>query len=215
MTSTGKHFLPAAGRDAFLPLYDPLTWLLGAGRVRRRLLKQAAPEAHHHILDIGCGTGSLAVAVKRAHPGVEVTGLDPDGKALARARRKAERAGVHVRFDLGLADALAYPDATFDRVLSSFMFHHVPGDEKPKMLSEVRRVLKPGGRFHMVDFQAGDSGGHAFLGTFLHTHDRLKDNTEGRILELLTDAGFDRPVRLGGAAWLVGRIAFYRAERTA
>ena len=150
-------------------------------------MKQAGLAAAHTVIDIGCGTGSLAVAIKRSHPALEVTGLDPDEKALARARRKAERASLRIRFDQGFSDALAYPDESFDVALSSFMYHHLLRDEKQKMLAEVRRVLKTGGRFHMVDFQAGDSGGHGFVGARLHSHERLKDNTEGRVLSLPFD----------------------------
>ena len=82
------------------------------------------------MLDIGCGTGSLVVLVKRLFPDVEVVGLDPDEKALARAARKARRVGASIQFDRGFSDALDYPDASFDRVFSSFMFHHLERDEK-------------------------------------------------------------------------------------
>ena len=91
-----------------LPLYDPLTRLLRLDRARRDLLVQANLQPRHRVLDIGCGTGSLAVLIKQLHPDVEVVGLDPDEKALARARRKARRAGVTIQFDLAFSDDLAY-----------------------------------------------------------------------------------------------------------
>ena len=72
------------------------------------------------MLDIGCGKGALAVLIKRLHPGVDVVGLDPDQKALARTKRKA----VLIRSDPGFSHQLPYPEASFDRVLSTFMFHH-------------------------------------------------------------------------------------------
>jgi SAM-dependent methyltransferase len=83
-----RRYLPAAGRDIFLPLYDPLTRLMGGERILRRLLDQASIKPNHRVLDVGCGTGTLAVLIKREHPGVDVVGLDPDPKALARARGK-------------------------------------------------------------------------------------------------------------------------------
>src|SRR5918994_1732899 len=86
MEEIQKTYLPAAGHDWMLPLYDPLVKLLGGDRARRALLDQALIRPGHRILDIGCGTGTLVVLLKCLHPGVEGIGLDPDPKALARAR---------------------------------------------------------------------------------------------------------------------------------
>src|SRR6266567_5999576 len=91
---SNKTYIPAAGSDWFLPLYDPMTKLLGLEKARRVLLDQAALRPLDRVLEIGCGTGSFSLLIKRYHPDVEVVGLDPDPKALERARRKAERAGV-------------------------------------------------------------------------------------------------------------------------
>lgn len=107
------------GVDWLLPIYDPFTRLLGVGRTRVTLLAQAQLESGHRILDIGCGTGSLAVLAKQRFPDADVVGIDPDERALERATRKARRGGVQVRFDRGFADALDYPSASFDRVFSS------------------------------------------------------------------------------------------------
>jgi ubiquinone/menaquinone biosynthesis C-methylase UbiE len=142
MEST-RTYLPAAGHDWLLPLYDPFVKLFGGDALRRALLKQAALRPSQRVLDVGCGTGTLATMIKRLHPDVEVVGLDPDSKALARARRKVARAALSIQFDQGFADELPYPEASFDRALSSFMFHHLPPDEKGRMLRAVRRVLKP------------------------------------------------------------------------
>jgi ubiquinone/menaquinone biosynthesis C-methylase UbiE len=135
---SSRTYLPAAGHDWLLPLYDPFVKLLGGDAVRRALLNQAALQPGHRVLDVGCGTGTLAMMIKRLHLDVEVVGFGPDPKALARARHKAARAALSPRFDQGFADELPYPEASFDRVLSSFMFHHLPPDEKGSMLRAVR-----------------------------------------------------------------------------
>src|SRR5688572_1932687 len=142
-----------------LPFYDPLVKLMGGDSARLALLDQAAIRPGHRVLDIGCGTGTLVVQVKRLHPGADVVGLDPDPKALARAKRKVDRAGLSIQFDQGFSDRLPYPDQSFDRVLSSFMLHHLEGDVKQTTLREVRRVLKPGGSFHILDFGGPQSNG--------------------------------------------------------
>jgi ubiquinone/menaquinone biosynthesis C-methylase UbiE len=210
-TESRRPFLPGMGVDWLLPVYDSFTWLLGLDRVRRNFLFQARLQPGHRVLDIGCGTGTLAVLVKELLPSVDVTGVDPDDKAVARAARKARRRGVNVRFDRGYADALAYPDASFDRVLSSFMFHHLDRGDKERTVREVRRVLRPGGSLHLVDFGRPDPTCRRSWLPGLHTPHRLTDNDEQTIVGLLRDAGFLSVTKTEERSWLgVARIVSYR-----
>jgi ubiquinone/menaquinone biosynthesis C-methylase UbiE len=149
---TRKTYLPAAGKDWLLPLYDPFTKVLGVEASHRKLINQAGISPGHRVLEIGCGTGNLAILVKRLNPASQVVAIDPDPKALARARRKSERRGATIQFDEGFAEELPYPDASFDRVFSAFMLHHVKPDAKALSLQEAFRVLKPGGSLHLADF---------------------------------------------------------------
>jgi ubiquinone/menaquinone biosynthesis C-methylase UbiE len=118
--------------------------LLGFDSALRELISGANIELSNHVLDIGC-TGTLLVKLKRQYGAAQVVGLDPDPKALRRARLKAARAAVSVQLDQGVADELLYEQDSFDRVFSSFMFHHLNQPERENMLREVLRVLKPGG----------------------------------------------------------------------
>ncbi len=124
MTKSARTYLPAAGRDLFLPLYDPIVKLLGGGAAREALLAQAGIRPTDRVFDLGCGTGTMAMAIQKQFAGVEIVGLDPDPRALARARKKAARESLTIQFDQGFGDQLPYPAASFDRALSSFMFHH-------------------------------------------------------------------------------------------
>jgi ubiquinone/menaquinone biosynthesis C-methylase UbiE len=214
MTTTERSYLPAAGRDFLLPAYDPLTRLLGVDRARRALVDQSGLRAYFRVLDVGCGTGSLAVLVKTLYPAVQVVGVDPDPKALDIARRKVDGIGLSIKFDRGFGDALGYPDASFDRVLSSMMFHHVPDDEKPRMLREIRRVLKPDGRLELLDFDGPDGGLHGALGRLLHSHARLRGNSEDRVLQLVEEAGFTGVHRTASTRAFFGRLAYYQASAT-
>ena len=207
-----RTFLPAAGHDLFLPFYDPLTKILGAERVRNRLIDQAALRPQQRVLEIGCGTGALLMKVKRRHPDVAVVGLDPDNKALDRARRKARAARVTFELERGFSNELPYPAGAFDRVFSCLMFHHLEDDEKQPTLREVLRVLKPGGRLEMVDFGGPGPGLHSRLTRLFHAHERLSDNSEERVLGRMAEAGLANARALGHASLLVGRVIFYRAS---
>jgi ubiquinone/menaquinone biosynthesis C-methylase UbiE len=213
MAETGRTYLPAAGYHWSLALYDPLVKLLGGDAARAMLLEQAAVRSSHRVLDIGCGTGSLLVLLKRTHPDIEVVGLDPDPRALARARRKAQRSALSLQLDQGFADELPYPDDAFDRVFSSFMFHHLADADKVTTLPEVRRVLKPGGRLHLMDFVKADSdSARRGILRWLHSGPRLKDNSAERILSLMREAGLSDPRRVAGRTMLLGDIAYYQAS---
>ncbi|HTU33812.1 MAG TPA: methyltransferase domain-containing protein [Candidatus Acidoferrum sp.] len=213
MHDTHRDYLPAAGSDWALPLYDPMQKLLGADRARQKLLDQAALDSNARVLDIGCGTGTFVTVIKRSHPSVDVVGLDPDPKALARARRKAARAGVSVRFDEGFSDHLPYPDASFDRVFSSLMFHHIPDDQRPNSLREIRRVLKPGASFHLVDFSRPDGGRHR-LKHLACASSHFQANSDSRILSLFQQAGFANPKKTGEGTMFLAllRLAYFTAS---
>jgi ubiquinone/menaquinone biosynthesis C-methylase UbiE len=214
MSESGRTYLPAAGYHWSLPLYDPLVTLLGGDAARAMLLEQAALRAGHRILDIGCGTGSLIAQIKRKFPNIEAVGLDPDPRALARAGRKAQRAGLSLQLDQGFADELPYPDGAFDRVFSSFVFHHLEDTDKATTLREVRRVLKPGARFHLMDFVRADSvSARRAVARWLHSGPRLKDNSDARILSLMHEAHLSDPKRVASRTLLIGDIAYYQASR--
>ena len=208
-----REFLPAAGRDVFLPLYDPLVSLMGFDRARRELISGANIEPDHNILDIGCGTGTLVVNLKRQYGSAQVVGLDPDPKALQRARIKAARTSVSVQLDQGFADQLPYEKESFDHIFSSFMFHHLNEQERENMLREVLRVLKPAGLFHLVDFIVDDAS-HGFLDRLFRSHAQMKDNSDERILGLMSHTGFSNPVKVKEGNMLFGllRTAYYQAS---
>jgi ubiquinone/menaquinone biosynthesis C-methylase UbiE len=205
-TSEGQRtYIPAATYDWLLPLYDVFGKLIGAEAAHRQLVDQADIEPTHQVLDIGCGTGNLTLLIKRLHPRAEVVGLDPDPKALARARRKAEERGFAVLFDRGFSDELPYTEASFDRVFSAFMLHHLALDVKEKTLREARRVLRSGGAFYALDF-AGTHGIIAHL--FRHAH--LGD--QHRIPGLMQEAGFAQVTELAPRDTILGRISYWRAS---
>src|SRR5262249_53091571 len=135
--------------------YDWAVQLLTLGRareLRRRTVALAALQPGERILEVGCGTGEVALlAAAATGPTGSVAGLGAAPGMIVRAQRKARRRRVAVDFRVGVVEALDFPDASYDVVLSSLMMHHLPPSLKRRGLAEIQRVLKPGGRLLVVD----------------------------------------------------------------
>ncbi|WP_068185871.1 class I SAM-dependent methyltransferase [Mycobacterium sp. UM_CSW] len=218
MKSMTKHhphdYLPAAGHDALLPCYDLFARLLGMPKVYDTLIAQAELADGQRVLEIGCGTGNLTTRVKRAHPTVDVTGSDPDPRALERARRKG--IGLKdIRFEQGYAERLPYPDGEFDRVLSSMMLHHINEDAKPAAAEEIFRVLRPGGRLHLVDIGGEITAEHGLLTRLIRRNPHAAGNLGDAIPRLLNAAGFDCAEVASTPHRVLGRLNYYRATHPA
>ena len=214
MSTPQRAYIPAAGRDFLLPFYDPLNRLLGVAKLHRELIEEARLAPGQRVLDIGCGTGSLAVLLREEHPQVEMVGLDPDPKALAIARRKAERAGVAVRFEQGYGDALPFGNESFDRVTSSLMFHHLDLATRRGMLRDILRVLRPGGSFHLLDFgRSEERRSDGLLARFLSSAEHMRENGDARVAAMLGEAGFEGVERVDARGTLFGRVAFHRGRK--
>lgn len=202
-------FVPAMGTDGMLPLYDLVARLAGAHAMYRAVVEATDLQAGMRVLDVGCGTGSLAMAVGRRHREVEVIGLDPDERVLVRARRKAARARLAVRFEQGYVQELPHPDASFDRVLSSLMFHHLGRGAKASMLAEVRRVLVPGGYLVLADVD-GPVGMHGLLARRRKAVPQRVGGFDA-IVDLITAAGLVDAAEIGRVGTRMGPIGLFRA----
>src|SRR5262245_10243520 len=174
--------------------YDLLAWFLTHGRereLREAIIRLAGLENGDDVLDIGCGTGTLAIAATR-HVGTAgaVTGLDASPSMVARAKRKAGKAGAPAMFQVAVAENLPFPDRRFDVVFSTLMLHHLPRKTRQQCAREIERVLKAGGRVVAVDFGRTKRRG---LLAHLHRHGHVEVED---IVKLFVDAGL-APTRSG------------------
>jgi ubiquinone/menaquinone biosynthesis C-methylase UbiE len=207
--TTERTYLPPMAKGWLLPLYDPMSRLLGARRVHGQLLEQADLRPGQQVLEIGCGTGNLLLEAKRTQPDAAVAGMDPDLAALTLARRKARRRGLAVRLDHGFADALPYADGSVDVVLSALMLHHIPAAEQEPAAREVLRVLAPGGSLHVADLEAhaGPHDRHA-----RHDHGPARHAVD--VPALLRGAGFADVTETGSLTRRrIGRVVLHRATK--
>jgi ubiquinone/menaquinone biosynthesis C-methylase UbiE len=175
--------------------YDLLAWLLTRGRegaFRERLISLADLQSGNSVLDIGCGTGTLAIAATHhVGPTGTVYGIDASPQMIARATRKAAKAGASAVFQVAVAENLPFADARFDVVLSTLMLHHLPRNTRQQCAIEIRRVLRPGGRVLAVDF--GRAQAKRGLLAHFHRHGHV---TVDDIVAVLANAGLT-PVRSG------------------
>lgn len=229
--TAGRAFLPGLGKHWLTPLFDVTACLFRMRRRYARTVELAGIRDGESVLDVGCGTGGLLLAVLDAVPGARVTGLDPDSRALELAARKLRRAGRGATLVRGFADRLPADDGTVDHVISSMALHHVPDTERPAFAREVVRVLRPGGRVTILDVVGGGEpgagdhgdahhgGGPGHLWKHLTAPLRPRSETGqvdagplgAGIPGLLADAGLENARELAHEEGPMGRLSYVRA----
>lgn len=211
LSSSGKRSASSGHRSiAFPRLYDVLMRMLTRGQereYRNRLLDLAGIAPGDDVLDIGCGTGTLAVAAwHRCRPGGTVTGVDISEKMLAAARRKTGRAAARVTLLSADSADLPFDDGSFDVVVVTTVLHMLPEDRLKPSLEEASRVLRSGGRLLVVDY-AGDPKRRRHWSAKLGPHGRFDLD---RLRVPLTETGFG-DIAGGALDWM--SLHFLRGVR--
>ncbi|MBA4383937.1 MAG: methyltransferase type 11 [Anaerolinea sp.] len=211
MTKNEK-YIPALNQNWLTPLYDPvLKWGMREETFKRYLIENAHLEPGQKVLDLGCGTGTLTVQMKQFLPLIDLTGLDGDQQVLSIAKGKAEVAGVDIKWKHGLAFDLPFERASFDRVISSLMIHHLTAPNKRKAFQEVFRVLKPGGEFHLMDFGKPTSLVMRLVAIPISHMEEAGDNIRGFLPGMLHQAGFSTTIETRHFKTIFGELIHYQS----
>jgi SAM-dependent methyltransferase len=190
--NTDQRYVTANGR--FLPtsLYDrSIAITMREGVWRPRLVLEVLEGEPARVLDLGCGSGTLAIALAAAPGPHRVTGIDGDPEILDMARAKP--GSEDVEWVEGLADHLPFEDGSFDRVVTSLLLHHLEPPVKRAALAEAHRVLRPGGRLHVADFGRSQDPLMRLMFAGLQMLDgrsNTADHPAGRLPGMVAEAGF-------------------------
>lgn len=183
------------------------------GLFRRQIVHAASIQPDDSILDVGCGTGTLLVAVAAAaNPGGRLVGIEPSPEMRARAEAKAARAGIAIDLIDAPAQQLPFPDASFDVVFCTLVIHHLPDTSRQKALREMRRVLRPGGRLVIAEM-GGSQGGGLLLSVVSILHNGMpdRDHLLSDLMRHLDVLAFERieeqPTAARGVSLLVAHTA--------
>jgi ubiquinone/menaquinone biosynthesis C-methylase UbiE len=219
MTTGQTSFTPALGVSWASPAYDvAIRMLTRERRWRRALLKQIAAQPNDRIADIGCGTGSQAILIKRNSPWASVYGLDPDPDILVRAEAKASRAGAGVHFMHAMPAEMAGRLAAIrpNKIVSSLVFHQVPLGGKRELLAAMFAGLPPGGRLHIADYGWQRTPAMRLGFRIVQALDGVANtqpNAEGCMPALLEDAGFTHVAETAVIPTVTGSISLYRGTK--
>lgn len=210
-----ERYIPALRFHALTRLYDPLLAVVLRERVwKTRLVDETTLAPGLRALDLGCGTGTLTILLACSCPDAAVVGLDADPDVLERARSKAQKVGVSVEFVEGMADKPPFPPQSFDRVVSSLLFHHLTRDGKLRALRAARDLLARGGELHVADWGKPQDAvmRAAFLPVrLLDGFETTRDNAEGALPRLIEEAGFENVRETHRQRTVFGTLVLLRA----
>lgn len=214
-----RSYVPALGDHRLSPFYDTTISLMTCERTwRRAFVKQIAPEPRDVILDLGCGTGTLAIMLKRACPSASIYGIDPDPDILTRAENKARDGDLLIHFASGYAQEAGSIASHIrpNKIVSSLVLHQVPLAGKRATLLNAFAGLRTGGELHIADYGLQNSPLMRFAFKQVQTLDgfaNTQPNADGILPELMNEAGFVNIKENSVIPTPTGSISLYSAVR--
>ncbi|AGC61022.1 methyltransferase [Mycobacterium liflandii 128FXT] len=211
-------FTPAAGRFAPTFIYDPLITLTRERLWRTIAVAHLAPRRGDVIVDVGCGTGSLAVLIGRIQPQARVIGVDPDAAVLAIVARKADAVGVQVDWRTAMGDDLGavVSAESADAMVSSLVLHQCPMPTKQAIIAAMFAALRPGGRLVIADYGWQRTWLMRTAFRIVQLADGKTDtqpNADGILPDLLSEANFQDMREADVVSTISGSISIYVASK--
>lgn len=213
-----QSYIPALKYHALTRFYDVIVRLTTReGMFKNKLVELAAPQAGEHVLDVGCGTGTLTYLLAERERKLRIKGLDADPVQLERANSKVAAIGSQISFQQGYAQQLPDNAQTFDIVVSSLFFHHLTTHQKREALAEILRVLKPGGRLHIADWGKPSSSTQRVMFFFVQLLDGFettRDSVKGTLPYLMKEAGFTDVENSRFVPTFLGTVRLFQAKKS-
>ena len=209
-------YIPALRYHWLTPFFDlVLRWTMPEKKFKTALLKQANIKDNMTVLDFGCGSLTLSLMAKKTSPNANFTGVDVDEKIISIAKKKLEKSNHQIKIAQYDGTILPYPDAHFDCVISSLVFHHLTKNQKENSLRELKRVLKPAGELHIADWGKAEN---IFMRTLflsvqlLDGFETTNDNVRGLFPDFISNAGFSSVKETKKISTSFGTLSLYCAS---
>jgi ubiquinone/menaquinone biosynthesis C-methylase UbiE len=203
-------FYPALKYKIFTPFYDRfIGHTMPEKEIKNRVLDLSEISKGQKILDFGCGTGTLIYLGIQRNAQAEFVGLEVDPEMVEIARNKEIAGASLVLCDSGI---IPFPDCYFDRVISTWVFHHLIRTEKIRAFKEIKRVLRPDGKFVLADWGRPSNFIQSMLFFILQIFDTFNqtvDNVNGEIPSLLDKSGFMKIEEVGHRNTLFGTLRYW------
>lgn len=213
-----EKYIPALRYDWLTRLYDPVLRLtMPEKKFKTALVEQASILPDAKLLDFGCGSLTLTLIAKEAHPSSVIYAVDVDKKILKVAEKKLEKSEEEIHVQLYDGRTLPYSNDQFDRVISSLVFHHLNRTQKIESLQEIYRVLKPEGELHIADW--GKAKNRLLRTAFyavqlLDGFKTTNDNVNGLLPEYIQLAGFKNVTETKTFQTIFGTLSLYKAIKS-
>ena len=219
ITGTDISHIKDRGRviDSWANIYDIVNYFVfmifgGGSSLRNEIVGMAKLKEAKSVLDVGCGTGNLALEIAKWLPSDGyVIGIDAGEKMVILAKNKLQDTQIPIQFLRVSAEKISFKDEVFDCVFNVFLLHHLPMELKLAAFKEMYRVLKKGGELVTVDVDKPSTLLGKLIGLSRYHVKEIRDNMRASLDLLLTDAGFTN-IRIMKKKW--GIFSYIHATKT-
>jgi ubiquinone/menaquinone biosynthesis C-methylase UbiE len=208
-------YIPALRFNWLTKIYNPLiAFTMPELKFKAALISQADIKPGHYVLDFGIGTATLSILLRKNQPECHIDGVDVDENIIKIAKEKIEKEKAQIVISRYDGIILPYEDNTFDRVITSLVFHHLDKEQKLNSLKELKRVLKPSGELHIADWGKATSLLMRTLFYLVQVLDGFKttnDNVKGLLPYYIEAAGFSQVTLTKNYSTIFGTLSLYKS----